>query len=66
MATAHCEPDGASQTNVWMEREDGLLVCTGTAAVGDHSQSALRNRDLRPCDPSKLKILNKLHVTGYL
>lgn len=53
--------DGASQTNVWMEREDGLLVCTGTAAVGDHSQSALRNRDLRSCDPSKLKILNKLH-----
>lgn len=50
-------PD-ANQTRVWMEREDGLLVSTGTAAIGDHSQSELRRKDLRPCDPSELRILN--------
>jgi len=51
---------GANQTKVWMEREDGLLVCTGTAAMGDHSQSELRKKDMRPCDPSELKILHRL------
>lgn len=51
---------GSSQTRVWMEREDGLLVCEGTAGVGDASSSALRSRDLRPCDPSALRILNRL------
>lgn len=51
---------GANQTRVWMEREDGLLVSSGTAAVGDHSKSELRDRDLRPCDPSELRILNRL------
>ena len=50
------------QTKVWMEREDGMLVCTGTAALGDHSQSELRRKDLRPCDPSELRILNRLHA----
>lgn len=49
---------GGTQTRVWMERTDGLLVCTGTAAIGDHSRSELRGRDLRPCDPAELKILN--------
>jgi len=49
-----------SQTRVWMEREDGLLVCTGTAAVGDHSRSELRARDLRACDPEELRILRNL------
>lgn len=60
--TAFAEPlpDGANQTRVWMEREDGLLVCEGTAAVGDHSASNLQNRDLRACDPSELKILNRI------
>ena len=52
--------DGAHQTNVWMERVDGLLVASGTAALGDHSQSLLRTRDLRPCDPAELRILNRL------
>lgn len=53
---------GAQQTRVWMEREDGLLVCSGTAARGDHSRSALRTKDLRPCEPSELRILNRLHA----
>lgn len=51
---------GANQTRVWMERADGLLVNTGTAAVGDHSESELRRKDLRPCDPSELRILNEV------
>ncbi len=53
-------PSGSTQTRVWMEREDGLLVCQGTAALGDHSQSELHAKDLRPCDPSELKILHRL------
>ena len=52
---------GANQTKVWMERADGLLVSTGTAAIGDHSQSELRSKDYRPCDPSELRILNELY-----
>ncbi len=52
---------GSHQTRVWMEREDGLLVCAGTAALGDHSGSELRTRDLRPCDPSELRIMSRLH-----
>ena len=52
---------GASQTKVWMERDDGLLVCSGSAAVGDHSGSALRTKDLRPCAPGELRIFNRLH-----
>ncbi len=52
--------EGATQTRVWMEREDGLLVSTGTAAVGDHSASELRSKDLRPCDPSELRIYDQI------
>lgn len=51
---------GENQVNVWMEREDGLLVCKGTAALGDHSKSELQTKDLRPCDPSELRILNRV------
>ena len=53
---------GQRQTKTWMEREDGLLVCSGTAAIGDHSRSELRSKDLRPCDPQELRILNRLHT----
>ncbi|MDH5738134.1 MAG: hypothetical protein OEZ23_07465 [Gammaproteobacteria bacterium] len=52
----------SSSARVWMERDDGMLVCKGTASLSDHSQSELRNRDLRPCDPSALSILNRLEV----
>ncbi len=54
-------PEGESQTRVWMERDDGLLVCTGTAALGDHSKAELQIKDLRPCQPAELKILNRLN-----
>jgi len=53
---------GGQQTRVWMEREDGLLVCSGTAALGDHSASELRRKDLRACHPDELRILNRLHA----
>ncbi|MGI9325182.1 MAG: hypothetical protein ACR2PZ_08195 [Pseudomonadales bacterium] len=53
---------GAEQVKVWMEREDGLLVCSGTAAIGDHSNSALRSKDLRSCSPDKLRILKRLQA----
>lgn len=51
---------GENQIKVWMEREDGLLVCNGTAAIGDHSGSELRTKDFRPCDPEELKILRRV------
>jgi len=55
------EPSGgATQIGVSMKREDGLDVAEGTASVGDFSKSALRTRDLRPCDPSELRILRAL------
>ncbi len=52
---------GSDSVRVWMEREDGLLVANGTAAVGDHTRSELRQKDYRPCDPDELRILNRLH-----
>ena len=47
-------------TRVWMERADGLLVCEGTAGLGDPSQSAVRRLDYRPCSPSELRILMRV------
>ena len=52
---------GNDSIKVWMEREDGMLVATGTASVGEHVDTELRNRDFRPCDPSELRILHRLH-----
>lgn len=49
----------AEKTHVWMEREDGVLVCHGTGGIGDHSNSALRMKDMRPCDPSDLRMLRQ-------
>ncbi len=51
---------GSDQVKVWMEREDGLLVSTGTAGVGDRGNAELRQKDYRPCDPSQLRILNRV------
>lgn len=53
---------GEDQIKVWMERDDGTLICSGTAAVGDLSQSECRTRDLRPCDPSELRILKNVNA----
>lgn len=51
---------GATETRVWMERADGLLVCEGSAGLGDPSESAVRALDYRPCDPSELRILRRV------
>lgn len=58
---AFAEPlkQGENQVRVWMEREDGLLVCEGTAAIGDHSNSELRRKNLHPCHPEELRILRR-------
>jgi hypothetical protein len=52
------EPSNGSEIDVWMTREDGLEVMRGNAGLGDPSGSALRTRDLRPCDPSELRIIS--------
>ena len=52
--------DNNDTIKVWMEREDGLLVATGTAGLGDNQHTALRDKDFRACDPSELRILHKL------
>lgn len=56
---ARPEQAGA-QTRVWMEREDGMLVCEGTAALGSNEASALRSIDYRPCNPEELRILRRV------
>lgn len=57
---AEARAPGSDRIRVWMEREDGLLVATGTAALGDNENTELRLRDYRACDPSELKILKTL------
>ena len=59
---AFAEPlkEGENQIRVWMEREDGMLVCEGTAAMGDHSQSELRRKDYHPCAPEELRIFKRV------
>ncbi len=51
---------GSHQTNAWMEREDGTVVCQGTAGVGDVSNTALRTKEVRPRDPADLRICKNL------
>lgn len=53
--------DPNAQVNVWMERDDGMLVSEGTASVGTPSEpSALRKRlsELHP--PGTVRILEHL------
>jgi hypothetical protein len=47
-----------------MERaNNAAVVATGTASLGDHSQSELRTRDLRAAtDPSQLRMFSSLAV----
>ncbi|MEM7365813.1 MAG: hypothetical protein AAF525_17480 [Pseudomonadota bacterium] len=58
-AFAEVPADGQKQVRVWMEREDGLLVCQGTGGIDDHSKTELRSKDMRPCDPTELRILRQ-------
>lgn len=59
-AFAERPPDGGqdAQVRAWMTTPDGDPVGEGTASVGrPAAPSALRGRDLRPVDPSRLRML---------
>jgi hypothetical protein len=46
------------QTRAWLTTGDDVVVAEGTAGRGDPAEpSALRSRDMRPVDPSQLRIL---------
>jgi hypothetical protein len=51
-------PVGA-QIRVHARRPDdpAVVVCQGTASLGDHSRSELRTRDLKTCDDASLRLL---------
>lgn len=50
-----------AQVRAWMTTPDGTLVAEGTASVGQPAEpTALFGRDLRPADPSQLRILSAL------
>ncbi|MDB5479932.1 MAG: hypothetical protein JWO83_985 [Caulobacteraceae bacterium] len=51
-------PAGA-QTRIHARRPDdpAIVVCQGTASLGDHSLSELRTRDLKTCDDGSLRLL---------
>jgi hypothetical protein len=55
--------NGATQTTIWMQREDGTEILKGTASIGpDHSVTALDQRlqELRP--PEQRVILRDVQV----
>lgn len=55
------------QVPVRMEREDGLLVAEGTASVGRPAEpSHLHSIDLRPSDPSELRMFPHLEAGGLI
>ncbi len=49
----------AEFAEVWMEREDGLLVCQGTAGLDNLARAYLHTIDLRAGDAAELKILQR-------
>jgi len=53
-------PDGDDFATVWMERDDGLLVCEGSAGLNNLERAHLQTLDLRPCDPAELNILARV------
>ena len=51
------------QVRAWMETPDGTLVAEGTASVGSPAApTALHARDLRPVDPSTLRVLREVVI----
>jgi hypothetical protein len=52
-----------TQVKAWMETPEGVVVCEGTAGIGNPSEpTALYQRDLRPVDPSTLKIMESVVI----
>ena len=60
------EPERAGnirRTNVWMEKEDGTIVASGTASCGGHDEKSELRRKLESIRPiSELRILKNLKV----
>jgi hypothetical protein len=57
------DPAGAAdvQVRAWATTSNDVAVCEGTASIGHPAEpSALRGRDLRPVDPSELRMLRQL------
>ena len=51
------------RTNVWMEKEDGTIVASGTASCGGHDEKSELRRKLESIRPiSELRILQNLKV----
>ena len=51
------------RTNVWMEKEDGTIVASGTASCGGHDEKSELRRKLESIRPiSELRILKNLKV----
>ena len=51
------------RTNVWMEKEDGTIVASGTASCGGHDEKSELRRKLESIRPiSELRILKNLVV----
>ncbi|MBC8272933.1 MAG: hypothetical protein H8E49_12935 [Gammaproteobacteria bacterium] len=51
------------RTNVWMEKEDGTIVASGTASCGEHDEKSELRRKLESIRPiSELRILKNLKV----
>ena len=51
------------RTNVWMEKEDGTIVASGTASCGGHDEKSELHRKLESIRPiSELRILKNLKV----
>jgi hypothetical protein len=52
-------PSPGAQTRIFARRADApeIIVCEGTASLGDHSASELSLRDRRECDEAGLRLL---------
>ena len=55
------EPADEKLARVWMARDDGLLVCEGTAGLDSLDDAHLHTIDTRPCDSSELRILREVY-----
>ncbi len=52
-----------TQVRAWMETSDGVVVCEGTAGIGNPAApTALYQRDLRAVDPKTLRIMHDVVV----
>ena len=59
-------PAGRPQVRAVMHRDDGMEVMSGTASLGEHSQSELRMRDLRPAAAESMSLLRNLGLGNHI